>query len=407
MLYSSFGILAILINVIINYDVFKKHSPDNDSPARKAYRNFLIGIMIYYVTDAFWGVLNENHLTLLNYTDTVIYFAAMAVCVFLWALYVIAYLGDQKRFGVALRWTGCLFLIFELIVIVINFFKPVLFWFDESGAYHAGQARYQTLFIQILMFLGTSGHMLYIAHKSTGKIKMRYRTIGIFGIVMVVFIIVQSFFPLLPFYAIGYMLGTCILHTFVLEDEKADRREELENLIRKGQLQELELGSARYLAYTDSLTGVRNKHAYLEDVFGIEHRIDEKLLEKFALIVFDLNGLKAINDTKGHDAGDEYIKSASRLICQQFKRSPVYRIGGDEFVALLEGEDFENRDALLESFERKIESNMKTGMVVISAGMEVFDPSHDISYRDVFERADKKMYERKHNLKEIEKSLHL
>ena len=188
MLYSSFGILAILINIIINYDVFKKHSPDNDSPARNAYRNFLIGKMIYYVTDAFWGVLNENHLTLLNYTDTVIYFAAMAVCVFLWALYVIAYLGDQKRFGVALRWTGCLFLIFELIVIVINFFKPVLFWFDESGAYHAGQARYQTLFIQILMFLGTSGHMLYIAHKSTGKIKMRYRTIGIFGIVMVVFI---------------------------------------------------------------------------------------------------------------------------------------------------------------------------------------------------------------------------
>ena len=72
MMYSSFGILALLINIIINYDVFKKQSPDNDSPARRAYRNFLIGVMIYYVTDAIWGFLNDNHLTLLTYADTVV-----------------------------------------------------------------------------------------------------------------------------------------------------------------------------------------------------------------------------------------------------------------------------------------------------------------------------------------------
>ena len=405
MMYSSFGILALLINIIINFDVFKKTTSDNDSSARHAYRIFLIGVMIYYVTDALWGLFNENKLTLFTYADTVVYFASMAFCVFLWTLYVIAYLGDKKKFGTILRWIGCLFLVFELIVLVINFFTPILFWFDESGTYHAGNARYQTLFIQILMFLGTSWHMLSIAPKSTGKIKMRYRTIGVFGIVMALFIIIQIFYPLLPFYAIGYMLGTCILHTFVLEDEKADRREELENLLRKGELQEQALGSARYLAYTDPLTGVKNKHAYIEDVFGIERRIDEKSLNKFALIVFDLNGLKKINDTKGHEAGDEYIKSASRMICQQFKRSPVYRIGGDEFVAFLEGEDFDNRDTLISSFERKIESNMKTDDVVISAGMELFNTEHDISYREVFERADKKMYERKHNLKEIEKTL--
>jgi GGDEF domain-containing protein len=54
--------------------------------------------------------------------------------------------------------------------------------------------------------------------------------------------------------------------------------------------------------------------------------------------MFDLNDLKHINDRYGHERGDEYIVNCCRLICQVFKHSPVFRIGGDEFVALLRGE---------------------------------------------------------------------
>ena len=403
MTYSSFGILALLINIIINYDVLKKNNPDNITWARHSYRNFLIGVMIYYVTDAFWGILYAMHLIRLVYADTVIYFVAMAFSVFLWTRYVIAYLNDKNKFTTILRYIGWLFFIFELIAIIINFFTPVLFHFDDQGAYHAGKARYMTLLIQIMMFIGTSVHMLSVAVKTKGRNKLRYSTIGLFGIVMTVFIIVQTFYPLLPFYAIGYMLGTCLLHTFVLEDEKADKRAELENLMKKEKLQEQELGSTRLLAYTDSLTGVKNKHAYLEAVRGLEQRITAKTLENFALIMFDLNGLKKINDTKGHEAGDDYIKAACNLICRQFKRSPVYRIGGDDFVVFLEGEDFNNREVLFSDFERTIESNVQNDMVVISAGLELFNPQKEKNYRDVFERADKKMYERKRDLKAISK----
>lgn len=54
------------------------------------------------------------------------------------------------------------------------------------------------------------------------------------------------------------------------------------------------------------------------------------------MIVFDINNLKIINDTLGHDFGDILIIDSCKLICKVFKRSPVYRIGGDEFVVILE-----------------------------------------------------------------------
>ncbi len=121
----------------------------------------------------------------------------------------------------------------------------------------------------------------------------------------------------------------------------------------------------------------------------------------FGVVVFDLNGLKEINDSKGHDTGDEYIIQACRLICDYFKRSPVYRIGGDEFVAVLSGEDYERRIAILADFNERIDRNLKSGKVVVATGMSEFDPRRDHSYKAVFERADDLMYQRKKTLKSM------
>ena len=99
----------------------------------------------------------------------------------------------------------------------------------------------------------------------------------------------------------------------------------------------------------------------------------------------------------------KYIKDSCCIICRQFQHSPVFRIGGDEFVALLEGEDFKNREALIETFNLQMEENLHNGREVISCGMEEFDPEHDINFSNIFERADKKMYSRKRILKGIKK----
>jgi len=245
MTYSIIGILAAVILLINNRDVLWNQEGKALSQTQRNYRGFLMGVLCYYVTDALWGILEARGLTVLLYADTAIHFAAMAAAVMLWTKYVVSYLESENVFDRVLYQTGRVFFAFELVVVAVNFFYPVLFWFDDSGAYHAGAARYLTLAIQILMFLLTSVHTLRITARASGKVRLRHRTIGWFGIAMILLIGVQLFYPLLPLYAMGYMLGTCLLHSFVVEDEKEDYRRELEEAVARERLQRQELTESR------------------------------------------------------------------------------------------------------------------------------------------------------------------
>jgi diguanylate cyclase (GGDEF)-like protein len=158
------------------------------------------------------------------------------------------------------------------------------------------------------------------------------------------------------------------------------------------------LEKERKIAVRDSLTGVGNKYAYTQKENAVDQEIRSGSIGPFALVVCDLNGLKQVNDTQGHAAGDAYIREASRLICDRYKHSPVYRIGGDEFVVFLQGADYEQRGELLEGLDRGNAENAKAGGVVIAAGMAEYKPD-DEHISEVFSRADHRMYERKKQLK--------
>jgi signal transduction histidine kinase len=174
--YSIIGILASLILLINNRDILW-NGADLTKTQRK-YRVFLMGVMAYYITDLLWGILDNHGLTGILYADTVVHFAAMVAAVMLWTQYVISYLEGGSRFEKMLYYIGRAFFAFEIIVILVNFFYPILFSFDETGAYHAGIARYITLAVQILMFLLTSVYTLRVAVKSEGTVKMRHMTIS-------------------------------------------------------------------------------------------------------------------------------------------------------------------------------------------------------------------------------------
>ncbi len=172
-------------------------------------------------------------------------------------------------------------------------------------------------------------------------------------------------------------------------------------LRRSAQETRRELGTARSLAYTDPLTGVKSKHAFVEREADMDRRIDKNTVQEFAVIVGDLNGTKTINDTMGHRAGDEYIRSGCSMICRSFKSSPVFRIGGDEFAVILEGTDYERRAELLESLNQSVIRNIGSGEPVAALGLADYLPGEDHSFRSVFERADRAMYDRKNALKEL------
>lgn len=155
------------------------------------------------------------------------------------------------------------------------------------------------------------------------------------------------------------------------------------------------------MANTDSMTGVRNKHAYSEYERMLNHKIKEGAIkDNFAVLVCDINGLKHVNDTKGHAAGDQLIKDACALICEYFKHGAVFRIGGDEFAVVLNEKGYDTLEETLASINKEIEGNIEKEKVVVSIGYSVLKEG-DTQVHDVFERADTMMYERKKQLKEM------
>lgn len=159
------------------------------------------------------------------------------------------------------------------------------------------------------------------------------------------------------------------------------------------------LENAQNRANIDALTGIRNKAAYVEFESNLNKMIIEKGWIQFAVAIFDVNDLKTINDTLGHQAGDEYICDACKIICTKFKHSPVFRIGGDEFVAISQGEDYDNIDELLQYFSEHNREALKTGGIVIACGMSRYN--NEGSVAPVFKTADEQMYINKQYLKNL------
>ena len=152
-------------------------------------------------------------------------------------------------------------------------------------------------------------------------------------------------------------------------------------------------------ARQDDLTGIKNKNAYGEYERKLNEQIKSGVADEFAIAICDVNGLKTVNDTQGHKKGDEYIKDASKLVCETFKHSPVFRVGGDEFVVILKGSDFESREDLEKKFTDIVKRNAEEKKVVVACGISVFDRMHDKNVSAVFERADAIMYKNKMSLK--------
>lgn len=669
MYYSSFGILAVILHLIINKEVLLRGRSGSKDDPHFRYRQFLNSVLIFYIADLLWGFLNESHMGIFLYTDTVIYFAVMAVSVMLWTRYVVAYLGKTGWKADAFHAAGWGIFGFVILMLIINFFYPILFSFTGNMTYIPGSGRYVLLMAQLFLFVMISIYSLFISANAEDSDRVHYRAVCLSGGVMAVLIVIQTVYPLAPFYAIGCLIANCMLHVFVEEDEKREQdrvtenaRKEREtysqitnslakdyeaiyyinietgeyievsvsgaysdlNVPRNGRdfyaetrenairyvhpddrafaesmyyketmLKNLEgrnsyayryrimvgdearyyrfvvilsddrkhfvvcdkdihetitaesalmekekknitfsriaeslasnydviyyvdartgeysaftsnnifgglkmneagddffaesatnidsivheedrerlkgvldrdyllssfevkkqvdieyrlmigdsiqhvrlsarsssdggyfiiaveniddevrrqheqlqaLNTEKELARRDELTGIKNKTAYIELEQSVQSNMDKGMdYLPYAIAVCDLNDLKTINDTKGHAAGDEYIKAAVALMCEIFKHSPIFRIGGDEFVIFMRGQDYTMRSELMTELRRTVLSNLESHEgPVIAAGMTEYDPDKDSKIKDVFDRADHMMYANKRELK--------
>ncbi|MCR4923915.1 MAG: response regulator [Lachnospiraceae bacterium] len=217
--YALVGILATAVLIIENFDILFDGKNDRQFPEIETYKKFLYGIIAYYITDVLWSILNSLHLTGLLYFDTLVYYIAMAVGVLFWTGFVVTYLGENNLFSYFLTYAGRFCFVAVVTITIINLFTPILFWFDENGTYYAGIARHIQLIFQILLLLLTSVYTLMAIPHAEGASKKRYRTIFLFGLVVAILLLIQIPYPFLPLYTIGYMLGSSLLHSFVVNNE--------------------------------------------------------------------------------------------------------------------------------------------------------------------------------------------
>lgn len=157
------------------------------------------------------------------------------------------------------------------------------------------------------------------------------------------------------------------------------------------------------LAYRDTLTGLRNTNSYWAWITDFDQEIKNKEIV-FGVMVFDINYLKETNDKYGHDVGNKLIVSAAKTISVIFKRSPVFRIGGDEFLAILQNRDLVDLEELLKKFDEEclsqsIETDEENIPISIAKGFAMYDSEKDSSFIDVFNKADDAMYENKREIK--------
>ena len=157
--------------------------------------------------------------------------------------------------------------------------------------------------------------------------------------------------------------------------------------------------------FFDALTHVKNKGAFTNALEELQEQMQHgEQAPEFAIGVLDCDSLKVINDQYGHIKGDLYLKTACCTICEVFKHSPVFRIGGDEFAVILQNADYCNMESLIEKFDATANTiNASTAepwkQVWISKGFTVFQPSEDSAVIDVMHRADSLMYENKRDRK--------
>ena len=667
MFYAIIGLLAIILNLIINRESFanlrgRSGESKSEQMVASRYKIFLIASNCYFLADIGWGLLYENrHLDALFpflYLDCLLYFFFMFLSILTWIRYIVAYLDRNDRKSKALLHAVWTMFALALIYLVINCFHPFIFSFNEEHEYIIEPGRHIAFILQIVLYLLTSTYLLFIAHKSTGGEKSRYTAVGLTCLVMELFLILQIFNEVYPSYAMGLIIGICVIHSFVeagerkekeiydniatrlaenyeaiyyinietgafrefsksdeyasmqvpvvgkdfyeetrlnidrfvhpddrefaknlhqketmlkiLEGKKSysykyrlmingqqkhysftlmlapdgnhfilsetniddeitaenlrsknlnkqvtftqiaeilavnydviyyvnikdssyisyecrniygeveiqragddffeDSKTDITNIVHKNDLETVldfvnkehlactlmnqkgchldyrivafkkthyvrmtvqkttdethyiigienindevkkekqhlkALNSEKELARRDELTGIKNKTAYNELEKSVQSNIDNGMdYLPFGLVVCDTNDLKKINDSQGHVAGDEYIKQSAKLLCNIFVHSPVFRIGGDEFVVFLRGDDYTNREALMKALQDQVWENQKSKSgPVLASGMADFTPGKDKLVSEIFDRADKAMYKNKRELK--------
>ena len=217
MYYSVIGMIAIVLHLIMNHEYIKVDR--NRDEINSAFKKYVLATLMYFVTDVMWGILDSLKVPTLLYIDTFIYYISMALTIAYLCNYVTNYLHLNSGFGKFIRIFGQVFAILEIVLLVVNHFVHIFFWIYPDGTYQAYVYRYIALYMQVFLCLLLAIQSGVVMLRAVDEMRKRYFTIFFFCSAMGAAIVLQIMYPLLPIYAIGLLIGSGIIHTFVNEGE--------------------------------------------------------------------------------------------------------------------------------------------------------------------------------------------
>jgi diguanylate cyclase (GGDEF)-like protein len=371
--------IAMLVGgiVLIIYHFIISHSMNTNGK--------LLKLGFFSIILAIWSI-NECNITVLflrnNIVTSYVAFLSLMMLPFPFAKFVQTFYEDDSKI-----WD--IFYAADVIQIALSLLLCLIGFYDLR----------QTLWLTHMLLVFVIITILYKSFSLMQDIAMSKNVkIHLFCIIICLFTLVMDL--------IGFYLG---LHDnnrfgrmgfflYILILGISSMRESV-SLMKRGQ----EADTYQKLAYTDQMTGLNNRTCFNKDF-----EIASSNPEDVAVIDFDLNNLKRTNDTFGHSVGDKYIKTCASIIQEIFDGiGKCYRVGGDEFVAIIEKAstiDMTHYLAMLESSVDSANKGYTKMKMQIAYGYTVYNANIDKNLEDTYNRADKIMYQDKENKKTIRRN---
>jgi len=226
--YTSIASIALIVHLIINWKQLFAWKKARERAGAREFRHFIVCQALFFVSDVLWGILAGWKLPALLYIDTVFFFLTMALAIYAWTRFIIAYMELDGIPRERLLWTGRGLLAFFIAALVVNLFTGKFFTIDSQCVYAAGPLRQLAFSLLALFNLYGAGVTLVKMLNTEGATRRHNKMLFALGITMAAAILFQLGDPFLPLYSLGCLFGCCFLHVFVVEDERDEmHRKEL------------------------------------------------------------------------------------------------------------------------------------------------------------------------------------
>lgn len=298
------------------------------------------------------------------YLSNSLLFILILMPISLWLVYLDECLFVSEKERKKKRIVYICFNLAALAIVIINFSTGILFTVTENNRYIRGDAIYLMAVLNYILYVGYIPTLAKYRKLISGRIYGSIFSLGLLPILGAVVQILSYGTPL-----IWPMLALAALVAYILIEREETRR--------------------------DGLTGLA---ARIQFESRVQFKIDRH--QPFSIIMIDIDKFKTINDTYGHEEGDEALKIIANLLEKSIKQDDsAYRYGGDEFILLIESEEPEVAGNIVQrlrtSLDRFNGTNQKPYMLSFSAGTVYFDGKREESLYGLFSVADEMMYTNK------------